>query len=108
MKRLLTLTAVMVVVVTVTLTGSLQAQDEEVKSGNCYFQASEDTYLKIYNIGKNGVERTAVWEGFLPAGGTKAFNAPYGQVGFATKQAPNDPWNEDQAGCMDGESIDIP
>ena len=112
MKRLLIFAAVIVMAALWALPTGLMAQSEGEdpgeQSGQCYFQASEDTYLKIYDLDKDGVERGTVWEGFLSAGDTKAFNAPYGAVGFATKQAPNDPWNEDQQGCMDGEAIDIP
>jgi len=112
MKRILVLSAVVLCVTMGALPMDLMAQsfgaDPGTQSGECYFQASEDTYLKIYYLGKSGVERQEVWEGFLAAGETKAYNAPYGIVGFATRQAPNDPWNEDQQGCMDGESIDIP
>jgi len=78
------------------------------EGGQCYFQATEDIYLKIYNLDKDGVERREVWEGQLPEGGTKSFNAPYGQVGYATKQNPDDPWEESQSECMDGEAIEIP
>ena len=112
MKRILILTAVVIGVTMGALPMGLMAQsfgtDQGAQSGECYFQASEDTYLKIYYFGKNGVERQTVWEGFLAAGETKAYNAPYGTVGFATKQAPNDPWNEDQQACANGEAIDIP
>ena len=116
MKRLLIVTSVIVMITLGAWPTGLMAQDQGIEegsdqgtqSGECYFQASEDTYLKIYYYGKSGVERRAVWEGFLSAGETKAYNAPYGTVGFATKQAPNDPWNEDQQTCANGEAIDIP
>ena len=112
MKGILISTAVVVGIVMGVLPTGLMAQsmgtDPGEQSGECYFQASEDTYLKIYDLDKDGVERGTVWEGFLSAGDTKAFNAPYGAVGFATKQAPNDPWNEDQQACANGAAIDIP
>jgi hypothetical protein len=105
MKRTLTLAAIIMVATMWALPASLLAQDE---SGQCYFQATEDIYLKIYKLDKNGVERFRVWEGHLAAGQTKAFNAPYGQVGWATKKEPNDPWDEDQEACQDGMAIEIP
>jgi hypothetical protein len=113
MKQLLIVAAVIVVAALWVLPTGLMAQDElgsdqGAQSGECYFQASEDIYLKIYNLDKSGVERTAVWEGFLPAGGTKAFNAPYGTVGFATRQSPDGFWSEDQEECANGAAIDIP
>ena len=105
MKRILIFTATIMVVTVWALPASLMAQDE---SGQCYFQASEDIYLKIYNLDKEGVERRKVWEGHLMEGGTKPFNAPYGQVGYATKKHANDSWDEDQETCEDGMAIVIP
>ena len=81
--------------------------DQGTQSGECYFQASEDTYLKIYYSARVGSNARGLGS-FLAAGETKAYNAPYGTVGFATKQDPNDPWNEDQQTCANGEAIDIP
>jgi hypothetical protein len=72
------------------------------------FSSNEDIYLKIYNLDKDGVERREVWEGHLPEGATKAYNAPYGQVGYATKINPEDPWEENQEECYGGAEIDIP
>ena len=104
MKRALISAAIIVVATIWILPSSLMAQE----GGQCYFQANEDIYLKIYNLDKDGVERRAVWEGHLPEGGTKSFNAPYGQVGYATKKNPDDPWEENQEECYGGAAIEIP
>ena len=104
MKRVLILTAIILDVTICVLRSSLMAQE----SGHCYFKANEDIYLKIYNLDKDGVERWKVWEGHLPEGGTKSFSAPYGQVGYATKKNPDDPWEENQEECYGGAEIDIP
>lgn len=42
------------------------------------------------------------------AGGTKPFNAPYGQVGYVTRKSPNVGWEEEQEACEDGVAIQIP
>jgi hypothetical protein len=104
MKRSLTLAAIIVVATIWILPSGLMAQE----GGQCYFQATEDIYLKIYNLDKDGVERWKVWEGHLPEGGAKSFNAPYGQVGYATKKNPDDPWEENQEECYGGAAIEIP
>ena len=104
MKRALILAAIILMATIWILPSSLMAQE----GGQCYFQANEDIYLKIYNLDKDGVERRAVWEGHLSEGGTKSFNAPYGQVGYATKKNPDDPWEENQEECYGGAEIDIP
>lgn len=105
MKRTLTLAAIIIVVAMWASPASLMAQND---SGQCYFQATEDTYLKIYKLDKDGVERWRAWEGHLREGDTKAFNAPYGQVGYATRKSPDDGWDEDQEACEDGMAIEIP
>jgi hypothetical protein len=105
MKRTLILAAIMMVVTIWVLPANLMAQDE---GGQCYFQASEDVYLQIYHIGSEGIERRIIWRGHLSAGDTKAFNSPNGQVGYATTDNPEDPWDESEAECINGEAIDIP
>jgi hypothetical protein len=105
MKRILTLAAIMMIVTMWVLPANLMAQDE---GGQCYFQASEDVYLEIYHIGSEGIERRIIWRGHLSAGDTKAFNSPNGQVGYATTNNPDDPWDESESECINGEAIDIP
>ena len=105
MKRTLILTAVMVAAMMWFLPSGLMAQDQ---AGQCYFQASEDVYLQIYYIGSEGVERQIIWSGHLQAGDTKAYNSPNGRVGYATTDDPQNPWDEDEQDCIDGEAIDIP
>jgi hypothetical protein len=56
MKRALILAAIIVVATIWILPSSLMAQE----GGQCYFQANEDIYLKIYNLDKDGVERRKV------------------------------------------------
>jgi len=104
MKRRLFILAILVSVAIWGLPLSSMSQE----SGQCYFEATEDIYLKIYNLDKDGVERWAVWSGFLPEGGTKAFNAPYGRVGYAVKKNKDDPWEENQESCMNDEGILVP
>jgi hypothetical protein len=82
----------------------LMAQD----GGQCYFKATEDVYLQIYHIGSEGIERQIEWSGHLSAGETKAYNSPNGQVGYATTDNPEDPWDESEEECIDGEAIEIP
>ena len=103
MKRVLTLTAVMVVVTLWVLPTGPMAQE----GGQCYFQASEDVYLQIYSRSE-GIERNIIWQGHLSAGETKAYNSPDGQVGYGTTDNLQDPWDESETECMDGEAIDIP
>jgi hypothetical protein len=103
MKRLLTLTAVMVVVILWVLPTGPMAQE----GGQCYFQASEDVYLQIYSRSE-GIERNIIWQGHLSAGDTKAYNSPDGQVGYGTTDDLQDPWDESETECIDGEAIDIP
>jgi len=103
MKRLLTLTAVMVVVTLWVLPTGPMAQE----GGQCYFQASEDVYLQIYSRSE-GIERNIIWQGHLSAGDTKAYNSPDGRVGYATTDDPEDPWDESEAECINGEAIDVP
>ena len=43
----------------------------------------------------------------LTAGATKDVYAPYGAVGFATRQSPNGFWNEDQEIWANEKAIDI-
>jgi hypothetical protein len=104
MKRTLIGSIIIAAVVIWMLPTGLTAQE----AGQCYFEATEDIYLKIYKLDKDGVERWRVWEGHLSEGGTKSFNAPYGQVGYATKKNPDDPWEESQEDCMEGNAIQIP
>jgi hypothetical protein len=104
MKRRLIFTAVILMVTVWVLPANMTAQE----AGQCYFQANEDIYLKIYHLDKDGVKHWKSWEGHLPEGATKAYNAPYGQVGYATKINPEDPWDESFAECLDGAAIEIP
>ena len=100
-----------IILLTIVMTLMIGVTPEAVnsqQSGSCYFEASEDIYLKIYDLDKDGVERGAKWEGRLPAGGKKSFHAPYGQVGFAVKKEKDDPWEESQESCQGGEAIPIP
>lgn len=53
MKRRLIFTAIIVMVTVWVLPANVTAQE----SGQCYFQANEAIYLKIYNLDKNGVKR---------------------------------------------------
>ena len=113
MKRTLLLTAVMVAATMWVLPTGPMAQSEEgsgqgAQGGQCYFQASENVYLQIYYIGSEGVERQIIWSGYLSAGDTKAYNSPDGRVGYATTDDPQNPWDEDEQDCIDGEAIDIP
>jgi hypothetical protein len=103
MKRVLTLTAVMVVVTLWVLPTGPMAQE----GGQCYFQASEDVYLQIYSRSE-GIERNIIWQGHLSAGDTKAYNSPDGQVGYGTTDDLQDPWDESETECINGEAIDIP
>jgi len=105
MKRMLIILVVVVVVVTI---WALPKSGISQESGQCYFQATEDIFLKIYNLDKDGVERWAVWSGHLSEGGTKGFNAPYGKVGYAVKKNQDDPWEENREECINGEAIQIP
>lgn len=103
MKRALILAAIIVVATIWILPPSLMAQE----GGQCYFQASEDVYLQIYSRSE-GIERRIIWQGLLSAGETKAYNSPDGRVGYGTTDDLQDPWDESEAECIDGEAIDIP
>ena len=111
MKQVLILAAVIVVITLWVLPTGLMAQSEGeapgVQGGRCYFQASEDVYLQIYSRSE-GIERQIIWQGHLSAGETKAYNSPDGQVGYGTTDNLQDPWDESETECMDGEAIDIP
>jgi len=104
MKLMLTLTAIILVLVTWTFPAGVLAQE----AGECYFEATEDIYLKIYNLDKDGVERWEKWSGHLAEGGKKSFHAPNGQVGYAVKKKKNDPWEESQEDCYGGDAIQVP
>jgi len=104
MKRTLIVAATIVMVTIWAFPASLMAQE----SGQCYFQATEDIYLKIYRLDKEGVERFKVWSGHLSEGETKSYDAPDGQVAYAVKKEANDPWNENQENCYGGDAIEVP
>ena len=103
MKRVLILAVVIGIVTVWGLPAGLLAQE----GGQCYFQASEDVYLQIYSRSE-GVERRIQWQGHLSAGDTKAYNSPDGRVGYGTTDDLEDPWDESEAECIDGQAIDIP
>jgi hypothetical protein len=104
MKKVMILVSVVVVATLWVLPAGLMAQE----GGQCYFQASEDVYLQIYHIGSEGIERRIIWQGHLSAGDTKAYNSPDGRVGYGTTDDLEDPWDESEAECINGEAIDIP
>ncbi len=104
MKRTWTWTVIVAVLMLWGLPAGITAQE----AGQCYFQATEDIYLKIYHLDKDGVEEGTYWSGHLPEGGTKSYNAPHGRVGYATKKNPDDPWEGTQGECFGGEAIQIP
>ena len=104
MKRMLLWTIILAVAIIWGLPAGLLAQE----AGQCYFQATEDTYLRIYHLDKDDIEEGVHWSGFLPEGGTKGYNAPHGRVGYATRENPDDPWEGTQEDCIDGNAIEVP